>query len=150
MPAAARPSQPAGQPDRRPGSAPHPALLVAAGAVVLEVLALAGVVVLYAVELVGGAARDAVGASATAALAAALAVGLALCVRFLLAGRRWARAPLVTWQLFQIVLTAPLARGPLWWVAAVFVALSLVAAVCLVSRPVAEHVEDDGAPPPAL
>ncbi len=124
------------------------ALAVIAAVVGLEVLALAGVVVLYAVEVVRGGAADTVGAVATAVVAAAVGTGLALAVRALISGSRWARAPLLTWQLFQIVLTAPLARGPLWWVAVPSVVLALAAGTCLVSRSVARAVGDeDGAPP---
>lgn len=37
----------------------------------------------------------------------AVAAGLALALRGLLRGRRWARAPIITWQLFQVVLLVP-------------------------------------------
>lgn len=117
------------------------ALVVAVGAVAVEVLALVAVVVFYGVELTRAADRT--GAVATAVVAAALAVGLAVCSRALLAGSRWARAPMLTWQLFQVVLTAPLATGPLWPVAVVFVLLAVVAGVCLASRPLSVWVGDD-------
>lgn len=122
------------------------ALVVAVAAVAVEVLALAAVVVFYAVELTRAADRT--GAVATAVVAAALAVGLSLCARALLAGRRWARAPMLTWQLFQVVLTAPLATGPLWPVAVVFVLLAVAAGVCLASRTLSVWVGDDDAVPP--
>ncbi|WP_146211095.1 hypothetical protein [Quadrisphaera granulorum] len=127
-----------------------PALVAAVSVVVVEVLALLGVLALYGVELLRGAAADAVGATATAALAAALATGLTLCARALLTGRRWARAPLLTWQLFQVVLTAPLVTGPLWPLAVVFVLLAVAAGVCLASRPVSVWVGDDEAAGPPV
>lgn len=37
----------------------------------------------------------------------AVAGGLLLALRGLLRGRRWARAPVITWQLFQVVLLVP-------------------------------------------
>lgn len=126
------------------------ALLVAVGVVAVEVLALAAVVVFYGVELGRGAAALPTGAVATAVVATALAVGLALCARALLAGRRWGRAPLLTWQLFQVVLTAPLVTGPLWPVAVVFVLLAVAAGVCLASRPVSVWVGDDESPGPPV
>ncbi|MGQ7295072.1 hypothetical protein [Quadrisphaera sp. KR29] len=124
------------------------ALVVAVAAVAVEVLALAVVVVFYAVELTRGAAALPSGAVATAVVAAALGTGLAVCCRALLAGRRWARAPALTWQLFQVVVTAPFVTGRLWPVAAGFVALAVVAGVCLASRPVSVWVGDDEAVPP--
>ncbi|MEH3076522.1 MAG: hypothetical protein PGN11_07535 [Quadrisphaera sp.] len=122
------------------------ALVVAVAAVAVEVVALAAVVVFYGIELTR--AEDPTGAVATAVLLAALAVGLALCTRALLAGRRWARAPLLTWQLFQVVLTAPLFLRPQWPVAVVFVLLAVAAGVCLASRPLSVWVGDDDAEPP--
>ncbi|TNM60035.1 hypothetical protein FHN55_19810 [Streptomyces sp. NP160] len=125
------------------------ALVVAVGVVAAEALALVAVVVFYGVELSRGAAAVPTGAVATAVLAAALAVGLVLCSRALLGRSRWGRAPLITWQLFQVVLTAPLVTGPLWPVAAVFVVLAVVAGVCLASRALSVWVgDDDAAGPP--
>ena len=82
------------------------ALLAVVVAVALEALLMLGVVVLYGVELVVADAADPRGAVATAVLAALVGVGLALAARGLLAGRRWARAPIMTWQLVQVAAVA--------------------------------------------
>jgi len=82
------------------------ALLAVVAAVGVEALLMLGVVVLYAVELVVADAADPRGAVATAVLAGLVGVGLALSARGLLAGRRWARAPIMTWQLVQVAAVA--------------------------------------------
>jgi hypothetical protein len=79
-------------------------LLVAVVAgVTLEVGLLLGVAGFYAVGLLGGRATDAGVAGATAALAALLAGFLWLCALALWRGRRWARGPVITWQLLTVL-----------------------------------------------
>ena len=90
---------------RRPGvAAPGPgrtALLVVTALLALEALVLAGAGVVALVDLVRG------GSAGIDLFLAAFAWGLAALLlaaaRGLLDGRRWARSPAVTWQLFQVV-----------------------------------------------
>ena len=112
---------------------------------------LLGVVVLYAVELVVAEAADPRGAVATAVLAGLVGIGLALAARGLLAGRRWARAPILTWQLVQVLAVAmPLLRGgaPLaGGIGAVLLVLGLVAGGGLFLRSVVAATTDQQSPP---
>jgi hypothetical protein len=131
-------------------------LLAAAAAVVVEVLGLVSVVVLYAVLILRSGAVDALGAVLTAVLAALVAAGLLACVRALLAGRRWSRAPILTWQLLQALVSYPLvttAAGPgIRWLGLVLVALSVVAVVGLFTPAAvrATTPEDERDEPPVL
>ncbi|SDQ08633.1 hypothetical protein [Quadrisphaera sp. DSM 44207] len=125
------------------------ALLAVVAAVALEALLLLGVVVLYAVELLGAGAVDAAGATATAALAGAAGLGLGACARGLLAGRRWARAPVLTWQLLQAAVAVPLLAGPWWWAGAGLLVLAVVAGVGLFAPSVVAATTAPQ-PPPVL
>ena len=135
-----------------PGPGHRPAgLLVVAAAVGLEALGLVGVVVLYLVLLVRSGAADLLGAVVTAVLAGAAALGLALCARGLLAGRRWSRAPVLTWQLLQLLVAFPLVRtgagSALWWGALALVVLALVAGGALFV-PAVVHATAEAQEPP--
>lgn len=68
----------------------------------------------------------------------AMAAVLLLCVRALLAGRRGARAPVVTWQLLQAATAVTLipSGSPTAWAA---LGASLVVVVLMMTRPVVEH-----------
>jgi len=83
----------------------RPALVVAVCLLVLlEAAVFAGLGVAYVVDLFH-ADSDLVGASAfLAVFFLAMAALLALCVRGLWRGRRWARSPVVTWQVLLVVL----------------------------------------------
>ncbi|WP_448630006.1 hypothetical protein [Cellulomonas soli] len=83
----------------------RPALLVAVCTLVLvEVAALAGLGAVFGLQLVRG---DASTPGATVFLALfcwGVAAVLALCARGLWRGRRWARSPVMTWQIMLVVL----------------------------------------------
>jgi hypothetical protein len=83
----------------------RPALVVAVCVLVLlEAALFAGLGVAYLVDAVRGA-TDLVGATVFLALFfVAIAALLVLCVRGLWRGRRWARSPVVTWQVLLLVL----------------------------------------------
>lgn len=66
-------------------------------------------------------------------LPVAVAVGLSFALRGLLRGRRWARAPIITWQLFQVVLLVPALGGALRPWALVALAASAVVVVSLLT-----------------
>ncbi len=71
--------------------------------VLLEAALLVGLGVAFAVEIVRGS--QVVGAMAfLVVFALAVAAVLALSARGLWRGRRWARSPVLTWQLFLVVL----------------------------------------------
>jgi ABC-type dipeptide/oligopeptide/nickel transport system permease component len=74
---------------------------VVAGAVALEALLLAAYAVFAVVESVRGQAADLIGALVLAAVALALAAGLAAVATGVLRGARWARSPALVWQVLQ-------------------------------------------------
>lgn len=57
----------------------------------------------------------------------------------ILRGRRWGRAPLVTWQLLQLFVAAP-ALSTAWPIGAALVALSVVGLATLLSPSVTKHI----------
>ena len=124
-----------------------PALLVAAVVAAAEALVLVGVAVAaVAVTLTAGGSLLAV--VPLVVLPLAIAAGLVFAARGLLRGRRWARAPVVTWQLFQVVLLQPALDRPslLPWAVALLV-VSVVAVVAVLT-PAARRATAGPAPPP--
>lgn len=83
----------------------RPALVVAVCVLVLlEAAIFAGLGIAYVVDLLRGS-NDLVGPTVFLALFfLAMAALLGLCVRGLWRGRRWARSPVVTWQVLLLVL----------------------------------------------
>lgn len=121
-------------------------------AVGLEALVLVGVGVVYLVALVRSGTADPLFAALTLVLAVGLGVGLLACARGLLQGRRWARAPVITWQLLQsFALVRPaLGEGlatPLVAGAVVLLAAAVVAVVGLFLPPVMRATSGTQAPP---
>lgn len=131
--------------DRR---APRPALLVLVVAVVaLEAGLLLGVTVASIAGVVTQAVTDAGVAMATGALAAIIGGFLGLCARGLWRGRRWARAPVLTWQLLQLAVSVPAMGGQRWWVGAAFVAASLLVGLGLLTPAVSRATASTADPP---
>lgn len=115
-----------------PDATPRPhAVLVVVAATLLEVAALAVGFVVAVVEAVRGGS-DGVGASLALALVAlALGAVLALSARAVLAGARWGRSPIATWQLLQGLVAFSWWQGSHSGWALVVVAFSLVVFVLL-------------------
>lgn len=108
--------------------------MVAGALVLLEALpALAGVVV-FAVELAGAAGGAVVVRNVVllAVLLLVVAVGLALVARGLLAGRRWARSPAVTWQLLLVAVGGYVFAAPHRIAGAAILALAVATIVAVV------------------
>ena len=124
-----------------------PALLVAAVVAGAEALVLAGVAA-YAVVVTLTGAGSLLDVVPLVVLPLAIAAGLTLAARGLLRGRRWARAPIITWQLFQLVLLQPALDRPAllpWAVALVVVSVATVVAVL---TPAARRATEGSTPPP--
>lgn len=96
-----------------------------------EALLLLGIAVYYLAGLLDGAATDTAGAAVTGALAVLVGAFLLLCARQLLLGRRWARAPVLTWQLLQAFVAAPTIGGERAWIGWPLLVASLVVLVGL-------------------
>jgi hypothetical protein len=76
-----------------------------------------------------------------ALIALAVGAGLALCARGVLAGARWSRGPVLTWQLLQAGVAMPLSASGAWWAGVPLLAVAVVAGVLVVGRHVI--VRDD-------
>ncbi|WP_449385588.1 hypothetical protein [Cellulomonas soli] len=123
----------------------RPALLVAVCTLVLvEVAALAGLGAVFGLQLVRG---DASTPGATVFLALfcwGVAAVLALCARGLWRGRRWARSPVMTWQIMLVVLALGwFGVEASWWSAAVVVVAVLVGTGLVLPPVVAVTVPED-------
>ena len=102
-----RVSERPGAADARPS--PHPAppgqrswARLAAGLVLLEAVPALAAAVAFLVELVTSSATVARNVAMLAVVLAVLGAGLVVVGRGLLAGRRWARSPALTWQVLLL------------------------------------------------
>ena len=107
--------------------------LVATALVVLEAVALIGLALFLVVELFVADAAEPGGAVGLAALTLVGALGLLLCARGVVAGRRWARAPTLTWQLLQLSIAVPAATSDRWYLGVPAVLAALVVAGLMLS-----------------
>lgn len=137
-------------PEPRPGTpgqtARPPALVALLVGVGIEIVVLAVAAVVVLVELVAGGSQS-VGVSAfLVVFALGVAAVLAASARGLLHGRRWARSPVATWQILQIVVTvSSLQVGVTPWVV-VGLVLAVAVLVLLMLRPVVEATTRDARP----
>lgn len=104
--------------------------------VLLQSVALVGLAVAWLAGLVRGGSQVPAATLFLAAFAAGVAVVLVLAVRGLWSGRRWARSPVMTWQVLLVVLSIGWlgAEASAWAVGVL--ASAVVVAVGLVLRPV--------------
>lgn len=100
----------------------------------LETLAVAGLAIFLVVEIITRTPSDTGSAVALTVLTCLIAVGLAVCTYGARLGRRWARAPGVTWQLLQLLGVAlPMAASERWYLGWPLVAFTVVLMGLLVS-----------------
>ena len=132
----------------RPRSpAPSPSLRVVVGVVVAEALMLLAVTAFYLGELALAGASDPGAAVVTAALAGLVGAFLLFCARALWNRRRWARGPVITWQLLQLLTVVTTSFSARWPITGLFVLASLVAGVgLLLPGVVAETTVPDDPP----
>jgi len=102
------------------------AVLIAGG---IEALALLAGALLLIVALIGGFTDDTSMAVFVLVFGGGMGLILTVMLRNLSRGKRWARGPLVTWQLFQLAVAVPLLQGSTPWIG---IALLILAAVVLV------------------
>lgn len=125
------------------------ALVAVVAAVSIEAVLLVAVAVFFGVELMVGEASDLFTAVAVAVLALLVGVFLALCARGLWRGRRWARAPVMTWQLITILAVVPSLGPGRWWIAGGLLVPCLVAAIGLLLPSVVAATTNRAEPPVA-
>ena len=127
-----------------------PALRAVVAAVVVEAVLLAAVALFFGAEIVLGddrAIADVGTAAAIAVLALLIGAFLAFCARALWRRRRWARGPVVTWQLLTVLGVVPSLGGERWWPAALVLLLCVVAGGGLFLPRVVAETTGDSDPP---
>ncbi len=107
-----------------------PAARVVAGAIGIEALLLAAYAVFVVVESLRGGSADRIGALVFAAVALALAAGLAAVATGVLRGARWSRSPALVWQVLQAFVAFSGTVEP-WAVAVLLVVLAVAVALGL-------------------
>ncbi|MEK8227971.1 hypothetical protein NKG05_20600 [Oerskovia sp. M15] len=113
--------------------------------IALEASALAVGAVLVLFELVSGRSES-IGVSLfLVVFAAGVAVVLAASARGLLRGQRWARSPVATWQLLQIVVAFSWLQAEITAAGIGVLVLAVLVLVCLVLRPVVVATTRDAA-----
>ena len=121
------------------------ALAVLCVLVLLQAGALVGLAVVWTADLARGASALPAAAVFLALFALGVAAVLVLAARGLWARRRWARSPVMTWQVLRVVMAVGwLSSDPAWWVALVLVSAVLVGAGLLLPPVVAATVERSG------
>jgi len=120
-----------GEPWRRPGL-----LLGVCVVVVLEAALLIGVAGACLVSIVRGTSEAPGTAAGIAGFGALLAAALLGCARALWRGRRWARGPVLTWQVLQGATAVSVLSGEQRPTAFALLAVALLGAVLLLLPPV--------------
>lgn len=132
----------------RPVGAPSTPLKVVVAVVALEALLLLAVGFYLLGEVVVGDVADAVSAVVTSAVAGLFGGFLGLCARALWRRQRWARGPVVCWQLLQLLTAATTSFSQRWVPALLILAAVVVGAGLLLPRVTAETT--GAADPPVL
>lgn len=134
----------------------RPPLLVTAVVIVsLQGLVVAALAVAVGVDALVGGAMDLAGAEFMALLGVLGGAGLVFVAYGLLRRRRWGRAPALLTQLLCVPVAVTLVQSQRYVLGAVLGAAAVVAAFCVISRPVSEalgdveRAEDEGGAPGA-
>jgi hypothetical protein len=118
------------------------ALVVVCALVLLQAGLLVGLAVAWVVGLVRGGSQLPGATVFLVLFAAGVAAVLALAARGLWAGRRWARSPVMTWQVLLVVMSAGwLGVETALWTVGVLVSALVVAAGLLLPAVVAVTAE---------
>jgi len=128
---------------------PSVPLRTVVGVVVLEAVLLLALALFLLGEAVLAEAANAGAGVVTAVVAVLFGGFLAVCARALWRRQRWARGPVVCWQLLQLLTAATTSFSEQWWIPGLLVVASLVAGVgLLLPRVIAETT--GSADPPVL
>ncbi|WP_404821980.1 MULTISPECIES: hypothetical protein [Oerskovia] len=128
-----------------PAGARPPALWVVVAGIALEALALAAAAVVVLAELLSGGSFSAGVSIFLALFCLGVAVVLGASARGLLRGQRWARSPVATWQLLQVVVAFSWLQYQVTPGGIGTMALALVVLVGLMLRPVVVATTRDAA-----
>lgn len=123
------------------------AIIIAGG---IEAIALFAGGILLLVALIGGFTDDKSMAVFVLVFGCGMGLVLVLMLRQLLRGKRWARGPLITWQLFQIAVAVPLLQGSTPWIGVVLLGLAAAVTIGMFTPAVLAQTTDRSGPPAAL
>lgn len=112
-----------------------------------EALALLAVAVVTVGALLSGRASSGGLSAGVVLLSLATALLLLAAARALAAGRRWGRAPVLTWQLLQLAVALPAVRADAALIPVALLAASIAGAVGLFLPAVVRHTTADHEPP---
>jgi hypothetical protein len=116
--------------------------VLVAALVFAEAAALIGAAGLLLVLAVTSSEGSPVELISLAAIAVIVGGGLALCGRGVLAGLPWTRGPVLTWQLLQAAVGAPLTTTGVWWAGVPLLASAVVVGVLIAGRHVIPPPQD--------
>jgi hypothetical protein len=125
-----------------PGPPDNRLRTLVAALVSVEALLLVGGAVFLLVESVASARGNRAAELALAAIAIVVGAALAGCVRGVLRGLRWARGPVLTWQLLQAFIGMQLSRSSDWWAGVLLLVAALVVGVLIAGRLVIPQTSD--------
>jgi hypothetical protein len=131
-----------GQPGAEPGARPTQ-LLASAALVALEALGLLVAAGAVALELVASSASDPLGAAVLAGLALVGGIGLALVARGLARRGRWSRAPALVTNLILLPVGYGVVQSGRWYAGLPIMALGLAVLVLLFHPATNEALDDD-------
>ncbi|MQA04742.1 MAG: hypothetical protein GEV07_19155 [Streptosporangiales bacterium] len=121
----------------------RPPLLVTAAVIVfLQGVLVAVLAVVVGVGALVGGSSDLAGAEVMALFGLAVGAGLVVVARGLFLRRRWGRAPALLTQLLCVPVAVALVQAQQYVPGIVLGAAAVVAAFCVISRPVSEALGD--------
>jgi len=123
------------------------AIMIAGG---IEALALFAGAILLIVALIGGFTDDASMAVFVMVFGGGMGAVLTIMLRNIARGKRWARGPLITWQLFQLAVAVPLLQGSTPWIGAALLVLAVAVTVAMFTPSVLRVTTDRSGPSAAL
>lgn len=123
------------------------AIMVAGG---IETAALLAGAILLIVALIGDFTDDKSMAVFVLVFGAGTGIVLAWTLKSLYRGKRWARGPLVTWQLFQLTVAIPVLQGSTPLIGVVLLLLAIIVMVGLFTPSVLAATTDRSGPSAAL
>lgn len=123
------------------------AIVIAAG---IEAAALFAGALLLTVALIGGFTDDTSMAVFVLVFGGGMGVLITLMIRNLVRGKRWARGPLITWQLFQLAVAFPLMQGSTPLIGVGLLILAVIVTIAMFTPGVLRATTDRGGPTAAL
>jgi hypothetical protein len=128
--------------DETPERSDNPLRTLVAALVLIEAALPIGGAVVALVNTLTSTPDNAAFLLSLAAIGLVLGAGLAVCARGVLRGLRWARGPVLTWQLLQAGVAMPLSTSSSWWAGVPLLAVSIVVGVLIAGKQVIPQTSD--------